>query len=192
MSRKLDAKKGLGDFVRLCFTPRHPMMYTAISDRRLSEAVVLEVDLAVVALPGVLFSDRNAAAADAVVSPSPEGIRFDFVLRRDQFAVDKADRRFFQAEVLVPACVPRTFLHSSRFAVPAVPGPAAVVPPQAVPAVPGPAAVVPPHPVPVAPGPVPAGLPAPSRSTSGSSLLDPSHIHVDNDIIHVDTDNIHA
>jgi hypothetical protein len=45
LSRALDAKKGLGDFVRLCFTKRHPMMFSATKDGRLAEAVVLEVDL---------------------------------------------------------------------------------------------------------------------------------------------------
>jgi len=87
LSRALDTKKGLGDFVRLCFTRRHPMMFSATKDGRLAEAVVLEVDLDVVSAPGVLFADRNAAAADAVVSASPAGIRFDLVLCRDQFAI---------------------------------------------------------------------------------------------------------
>ena len=41
----------------------------------------------------------------------------------------------------------------------------------------------------VSPGPGPAAL-APSRSSKGSSLLDPSPICVDTDIIHVDTDNL--
>ena len=63
------------------------MMFSATKDGRLAEAVVLEVDLDVVSAPGVLFADRNAAAADAVVSASPAGIRFDLVLCRDQFAV---------------------------------------------------------------------------------------------------------
>jgi hypothetical protein len=63
LSRALDAKKGLGDFVRLCFTKRHPMMFSATKDGRLAEAVVLEVDLDVVSLPGVLFANRNAAAS---------------------------------------------------------------------------------------------------------------------------------
>jgi len=111
LSRELDKKKGLGDFVRLSFTPRHPMMYTATKDGRLAEAVVLEVDLDVVSGPGVLFSDRNAASSDAIVSPSASVVHWDIVLRRDQFAVSRTDRRFFQAEVLVPSAVSRVLVH---------------------------------------------------------------------------------
>ena len=58
----LDERKGLGDFVRLSFTPRHPMMYVALREGRLSDPVILEISLGVVLIPGTLFSDRNAAA----------------------------------------------------------------------------------------------------------------------------------
>src|SRR4051812_32429471 len=87
------------------------MMFSATKDGRLAEAVVLEVDLDVVSLPGVLFADRNAAASEAVVSSSPE-----VVLCRDQFAVSSSDRPFYQAEVLVPANVPPHFIHFPSFA----------------------------------------------------------------------------
>ena len=52
LSRALDTSKGLGDFVRLSFTTRHPMMYVAQKDGRLLDPVVLEIHLSVVLIPG--------------------------------------------------------------------------------------------------------------------------------------------
>jgi hypothetical protein len=43
--------------------PRHPMMYVAVSERRLEAAVVLEVDLDAVLQTGTLYSDSNAASS---------------------------------------------------------------------------------------------------------------------------------
>ena len=61
LSRKLDQNKGLGDFVRLSFTPNHPMLYVALKEARLVDPIVLEIDLSVILIPGTRFSDRNAA-----------------------------------------------------------------------------------------------------------------------------------
>ena len=110
LSRVLDQKKGLGDFVRLSFTPRHPMMYVALDESRLTDPVILEINLSVVLIPGTLFSDRNAAANTASISDSVSGIRFDIALCSTQFCVPAADRPFFQAEILVPSNIAPTFI----------------------------------------------------------------------------------
>ena len=47
------------------------MMYVALTERRLEEAVVLEVDLDVVLQSGTLYSDINAASSVPVVSGDP-------------------------------------------------------------------------------------------------------------------------
>jgi hypothetical protein len=80
LSRKLDTKKGLADFVRLSFCKKHPMMYIALKEKRVLAPVVLEIKLEVVSRPGVLFCGINAAANAAKASESPNVIRFD-VLR---------------------------------------------------------------------------------------------------------------
>ena len=110
LSRTLDQKKNLGDFVRLSFTPHHPMLFVALKEKRLLNPVILEVNLSVVLTPGTLFSDRNAAAFSAVISDSPSNVRFDVVLCQNQFDLPPTDRRFFQAEVLIPAKVPALLL----------------------------------------------------------------------------------
>ena len=71
LSHKLDAEKGLADFVRLSFCKKHPMMYIALKEKRISVPVVLEIKLEVVSRPGVLFCGMNAAAKDSKASRYP-------------------------------------------------------------------------------------------------------------------------
>jgi hypothetical protein len=111
LSRLLDNKKGLGDYVRLSFTSRHPMMYVALKERRIEDAVVLEVDLDVVLQSGTLYSDSNAASASAIISGNPSVVRFDIVLCESLFEVPSGLRSFYQAEVLIPSQVAPTFIH---------------------------------------------------------------------------------
>lgn len=47
-SRILDARYGLQHYVRLSFTPKHPMMFVAMNDGRISNPIILEVDLDVI------------------------------------------------------------------------------------------------------------------------------------------------
>ena len=107
LSRKLDARKGLSDFVRLSFCKKHPMMYIALREERISVPVVLEIKLEVVSRPGVLFCEVNAATKTAKASESPNVIRFDIVKAASiQSVVDASLRPFYQGEVLVPDWIP--------------------------------------------------------------------------------------
>ena len=106
LSHKLDANKGLADFVRLSFCKKHPMMYMALKEKRISTPVVLEIKLEVVSRPGVLFCESNAAAKAAKASESPQVVRFEVVQAPSQQHVHVSQRPFYQAEVLVPDCIP--------------------------------------------------------------------------------------
>ena len=106
LSRKLDTSKGLAGFVRLSFCKRHPMMYTALKEKRISTPVVLEIKLEVVSRPGVLFCETNAAAKTAKASESPRVIRFEVVKAPSHRDVHVNQRHFYQGEVLVPDCIP--------------------------------------------------------------------------------------
>ena len=77
-SREMDASAGLGNYVRLSFCAYNPMMHIALEEKRISEPVVLEINLEVVSRPGVLFSDCNATRMDAVTSPNPAVVRFEY------------------------------------------------------------------------------------------------------------------
>lgn len=66
-SRSLDQYRGLENYVRLSFTRNHPMMYVAQNDGRISNPVILEIDLSVVELSTTKFSDRNATKNGAII-----------------------------------------------------------------------------------------------------------------------------
>ncbi len=44
MSRQLDVRDGLQNYVRVSFVTQHPMMYVAMNDGRISNPVILEID----------------------------------------------------------------------------------------------------------------------------------------------------
>lgn len=107
LSRQLDCRKGLQRYVRLGFAKDHPMMFTAIGDGRISDPVVLEIDLDVVRLSDVLYSDRNAVANGANVGPGLDalrGIHFDLI-QRGKWRTEE-EKGFYQAEVLIRDAVP--------------------------------------------------------------------------------------
>ena len=106
LSHRLDTKAGLADFVRLSFCEKHPMMYLALKDGRISKPVVLEIKLEVVSRPGVLFCAINAASSAAKASEDPSVIHFETVRANSQRSVAASERVFFQGEVLVPDCIP--------------------------------------------------------------------------------------
>ena len=109
-SHKMDKEADRHDFVRLSFTPNHPMMFACKKDGRITNPVVLEVDINVILLPDTLFADRNANKKDAEVSDSPSGIRFNVVTCSSQFDVLEHERHFYQAEVLIKTHVPTKYI----------------------------------------------------------------------------------
>jgi len=79
MSRELDARKNLSNFVRLSLCKKHPMMFIALKEGRISRPVVLEIKLEIVSREGVLFCASNAAASSATTSNDPSVIHFEDV-----------------------------------------------------------------------------------------------------------------
>ena len=108
-SRFLDSSRGLENYVRLSFTRDHPMMYVAKKEGRISDPVILEIDLSVVNRYGTLYADRNATKNGVIIKEGYEGaknIHFQTVKRTDYFNIDPAEKEFYQAEVLVKGMVP--------------------------------------------------------------------------------------
>jgi hypothetical protein len=106
LSRKLDAKAGLENFVRLSFCSNHPMMHVAKKEGRISDPVVLKIHLDALLRPGILFCDVNATKRGASLADRPNHVRFDVVKAQSVFAVPTAVRDFYQAEVLIPSPLP--------------------------------------------------------------------------------------
>ena len=105
LSHKLDTRKGFENYIRLSFCRKHPMMFQALKEKRITRPVILEIKLQVVSRPGVLFCERNATASDAQTSANPNVIRFE-VVNKPYGAVSNESKPFYQGEVLVPESVP--------------------------------------------------------------------------------------
>jgi len=114
LSRKLDERAGLQNYVRLSFCSKNPMMYTCTNQARISQPVMLRIKLEVVSRPGVLFSDCNATRQDAIISGFPDVVRYEVVPAKNMFAVPELLRKYYQAEVLVPSPVPPHLLSFPR------------------------------------------------------------------------------
>ena len=108
-SRSLDVRDGLQHYVRLSFTPKHPMMFVAMNDGRISNPIILEVDLDVVLDETTKFSDRNATKNGANVGDDIEAfklIHFKSLKADTHFDLPPEEQMFFQAEILVKNHVP--------------------------------------------------------------------------------------
>lgn len=108
-SRSLDKRNGLQNYVRVSFTRKHPMMYVAMSDGRISNPVILEIDLEVLYDENTLFADRNAVKNGAKVGKSFDDfnrIHFTSVKANTHFDLSEEEQEFYQAEVLVKNFIP--------------------------------------------------------------------------------------
>ena len=58
LSKSLDRRDNLQNYVRVSFTAEHPMMYVAMNDGRITNPVVLEIDPEVIYDANTIFADR--------------------------------------------------------------------------------------------------------------------------------------
>lgn len=109
LSKSLDRRDNLQNYVRVSFTAEHPMMYVAMNDGRITNPVVLEIDPEVIYDSATKFADRNATRSGANVGGSFDDfkkIHFDSVKARKHFDLDAEEQPFYQAEVLVKNFIP--------------------------------------------------------------------------------------
>ena len=112
-SHNIDSYLGLDNYVRLSFTRNHPMMYVAKNDGRISNPVILEIDLTVAGLSSTKFSDKNAAKRGAVIQQGYNGaknIHFYTVKQPNHFNLSSDEKDYYQAEVLVYEKIPLSFI----------------------------------------------------------------------------------
>lgn len=113
LSRSLDTRDGLQHFVRLAFTKDHPMKYVAMDDGRISNPVVLEIDVETALWEDSRYADRNATKNGARVGESIDdlkAIHFGLFGGQRYFDMDEEDRMYYQAEVLVKNFIPLKFI----------------------------------------------------------------------------------
>lgn len=108
-SRSLDRRDGLQHYVRVSFTPNHPMMYVAMDDGRITNPVLLEIDLDVIYDEDTKYADRNATKTGAQVGGTIDAfkrIHFNSVTANKHFDLDPDEQKYYQAEVLVKNFIP--------------------------------------------------------------------------------------
>lgn len=121
-SHSLDQRDGLEYYARLSFVPDHPMMYVAMDDGRISNPVVLEIDVEAALWEDTLFADRNMTKNGANVGGTVadlKAIHFDLFGKRRYFDLDDEDKMYYKAEVLVKHFVPLKYITNiSNFGIP--------------------------------------------------------------------------
>lgn len=112
LSRSLDVRRDLQNYVRLGFCQNHPMLYAAKYDGRIRDPIVLEIELGILQDSKILFSDRNATANDAKIGQGADmlqQLRFDLFLK-NRWSTEE-EKGSIQAEVLVLDLVPGYLIH---------------------------------------------------------------------------------
>ena len=113
VSRQLDKRDGLQNYVRVSFTKQHPMMFVAMGDGRISNPVVLEIDPQVIWWKGTRYADRNATKTGANVGGELSdfnAIHFNSVKANKHFDLNEDEQPFYQAEVLVKNHIPLEYI----------------------------------------------------------------------------------
>lgn len=123
LSRSLDKKGRLERYVRLGFTGDHPMKYVAMEDGRISNPVVLEIDLEAAFWDDTLYADRNATRNGANVGGTVDdlkAIRFGLFNRMMRYYdMTEEAKMYYQAEVLVKNFIPLKYITNiSNFGIP--------------------------------------------------------------------------
>jgi hypothetical protein len=114
LSRRLDSRRGLQDYVRLSFNSKQPMLYVAQQEGHISDPVILEIDPQVIFWEDTWFSNINAATFNKgtpIIGPGFEhfqSIRFDIATKRSWSG--ELQKGLFQAEVMVKTHIPLTYI----------------------------------------------------------------------------------
>ncbi|WP_223649430.1 DUF4433 domain-containing protein [Hymenobacter psoromatis] len=111
--RDLDRRYKLENYVRLCFTKNHPMLFIAKGDGRIQNPVILEISVEVALLKDTRFSNMNATKNGHQQGSEIEDlnrIRFDLVRLRNHFDIPQDEKHFYQAEVLVLERIPLEYI----------------------------------------------------------------------------------
>ncbi|MBD5355443.1 MAG: DUF4433 domain-containing protein [Bacteroides sp.] len=109
LSKALDRRDNLQNYVRVSFTTEHPMMYVAMNDGRITNPVILEINPEVIYDSETKFADRNATRNGANVGGTFDDfkkIHFNSIKAKKHFDLDADEQPFFQAEILVKNFIP--------------------------------------------------------------------------------------
>ena len=103
LSRDLDSRKNLENYARLSFVKEHPMLFNAINDGRITNPIILEIDIEVIFLKETLFSNKNANSNNAKIGKdfvSLADINLK-IINEDYKSLSESIKEYFQSEVLI-------------------------------------------------------------------------------------------
>lgn len=110
LSRNLDVRYGLQDYVRLSFCRDHPMAYKhKLAGKNL---VLLQIKIDVALWEETLFSNMNATDNEHSHGSSLNDLkRIDFAaVKKNYVSRDDEDFKYHQAEILVKTAIPKEFI----------------------------------------------------------------------------------
>ena len=111
LSRKLDRRQGLEDYVRLSFCDDHPMAFRKHQEG--SDLFLLQVSIDVAAFRSTLFSDKNAASSDFSRGSGIEHLRNVNISATRRHYVSRDEGEIFslhQAECMVKTFIPVEYI----------------------------------------------------------------------------------
>ncbi len=113
-SRAIDSRDGLEHYVRLSFAQDHPMKFVAMNEGRISNPVLLEIDLETALWEDTLYADRNATKNGAHVGGKLDdlkAVRFGLFNRMMRyFDMTEEAKMYYQAEILVKNFIPLQYI----------------------------------------------------------------------------------
>ncbi|GHT78596.1 hypothetical protein FACS189464_2320 [Bacteroidia bacterium] len=113
LSRGLDTKYDLQNYVRVSFIKAHPMMFVAEKRGRIQNPVILTISLDVCNFAQTRFADMNATKKEHRQGENLEDlnrIHFNTVKLPNHFGLDKSEKPYFQAELLVNTWIPIKYI----------------------------------------------------------------------------------
>lgn len=113
VSRNLDYRKQLSNYVHLSYEQKHPMLYQALVEGRLSEYTVYNISPEVLILKTTLFTNGNAARNNVHISDSIDfllNINFKSFHNKNYWELSQEEQLLFQSEVLVQEQIEKQFI----------------------------------------------------------------------------------
>ncbi len=121
LSKNLDSRDNLEDYVRLSFIPNHPMLLSKwLAEDKCDDYCILEIDIEVIYLQDNKYSDMNTTDNDCNCGDKLsdfEKIDFDNIKKRlkNKFHAQKGEpgNQEIQAEVLVKTHLPKKYIENN-------------------------------------------------------------------------------
>lgn len=115
ISREIDKRKGTYDYVHLLFEPNNPMIKIAMSEGRLAEIKLFEIDPLVLFLKDTCYTHGNAASNQVFPSNDIDclvKLPFKKFHKKNYWDLDEDGKFYFQSETLVKSRIEKKYINN--------------------------------------------------------------------------------